>query len=457
MTRPRRVALVSLGCPKNQVDAELILGRLAAAGAEIVLDPEEADLLVVNTCAFIDSARVESIEALLAAEEWKARAPGRRVVAAGCLVQRSGAELAEGIPEIDALLGLDDVAAAPRVLAPRLPAIDPLDAPRGAARALFKAADPRRRVVGPPWSAYVKIAEGCDQTCAFCAIPTFRGKMRSRALDDVLDELRRLAREGVSEACLVAQDSTAYGRDLGLDDGLARLLRAAARLDEAPPWIRVHYLYPGRVSPALLAALAEGAPRIVEYVDMPLQHAHPATLRRMRRPGDAESHLRQLEELRRALPGAGVRSAFIVGFPGETDEEFEALEEFVGAAGFDAVGVFAYSHEEGTDAYGREDDVPQEVKAERRERLEEVALAAAHVRNEARVGQTLEVLVEGPAEDAEDGSLEARWRGQAPDVDGRVLIAAPAGPAPAAGSFARATIVGAAPTELSATLADDAR
>ena len=341
--RPRRrVALVSLGCPKNQVDSELMLGRLRAEGHELVESPDEADTLVVNTCSFIDRARAESIDALLDAAEWKKGAEGRQVVAAGCLVQRNGEELASELPEIDTMVGLDDIhdvgarieATSPAGAA-RLPALGSGSALRepagtasaGAATGLFSSADPRVSL-SPPWTAYVKIAEGCDQSCAFCAIPTFRGRMRSRSLDDLAAEMASLAAQGVVEANLVAQDSTGYGRDIGMRDGLAELVRHLDGLEEAPDWIRIHYLYPGRISHNFLEAVA-GARRIAPYIDLPLQHAHPDVLRRMRRPGNAESYLRQLESLRKAMPGAGMRSGFIVGFPGESEDEFAELCEFV--------------------------------------------------------------------------------------------------------------------------------
>ncbi len=444
MTRPRgRVALVNLGCPKNLVDGEILLARLRGAGWEPVDDPGEADVLVVNTCTFIDPARRESIEALLEAVAWKEARPGRRLVAAGCMVQAHAAELAREIGEIDAFVGLDELLEIDRKLAALRPS---LPAP-GPARRLFGANVPRLRRT-PPWTAWVKIAEGCDQACAFCSIPSFRGRQRSRRVEDVLTELRRLADEGVREANLVAQDSTGWGRDLGVDDGLARLVRGIGTANGMPPWVRVHYLYPGRITPALLEALAEAGP-IVEYVDLPLQHAHPAVLRRMRRPGTADSFRRQLEALENALPGAGVRTAFIVGYPGETDEEFQALLEFVEEGWFDVVGVFEYSREEGTPAAELPDDVPPEVKRERAARLAEAAEAVGWERNRARVGRELEILVEGPAEEA-PGRLAARWRGQAPEVDGRVLVAAPA-ESPAPGAIVRARITGVrSPHELEA-------
>jgi len=440
------VALVSLGCPKNQVDSELILGRLRAEGYEVVEDPAAADTLVVNTCAFIDKARAESVEALIDAVEWKKGRSGRRVVAAGCLVQRYGGELAGEIPELDALIGLDGI----QRIHQSLPAHDgalqllPGAAPAaGPATGLFDHTDPRLRL-SPAYTAFVKIAEGCNQKCAFCAIPTFRGRMRSRTIDDLGAELRQLAREGVVEANLIAQDSTGYGRDLGMREGLAELIESFERLDELPRWIRVHYLYPGRISRRLLEALSRST-RVVEYIDLPLQHAHRDTLQRMKRPGTAETHLAQLEELRRALPGAGVRSSFIVGFPGETEEEFEVLCAFVQAAGLDAVGVFEYSHEEETTAYPLADDVPGELKQERRQVLEEIASGVSFERNRARVGSVLELLVEGPSEESPRDAA-ARWRGQAPEVDGHVLLIGGSDTAP--GTLLRAEIVDAGPHEL---------
>lgn len=462
--RRRRVALVSLGCPKNQVDSELMLGRLRAEGHELVDDPDQADTLVVNTCSFIDRARAESVDALLDAAEWKKGAEGRQVVAAGCLVQRSGEELERELPEIDTLVGLDDIhdvglrieATAP-LGAARLPSLGSAPLPRepagtasaGAATGLFSSADPRVSL-SPPWTAYVKIAEGCDQSCAFCAIPTFRGRMRSRPLDDLSAEMANLAAQGVVEANLVAQDSTGYGRDIGMRDGLAQLVRHLDALDEAPDWIRIHYLYPGRISRAFLEAVA-GARRIAPYIDLPLQHAHPGVLRRMRRPGNAESYLRQLESLRQAMPGAGMRSGFIVGFPGEDDEAFSTLCEFVEEAGFDAAGVFTYSHEESTGAFDLEDDVPAELKEERREILEEIVASVAHERNRARIGTRLEVLLEGEAEERE-GHLQGRWAGQAPEVDGRVLVAGARALRP--GDRIEVTIEDAEPYELTGRPAD---
>ncbi len=446
-SKVHRVALVSLGCPKNQVDSELILGRMTAQGAEVVDDPEQADTLVINTCSFIDRAREESVETLLAAEAWKAARSGRRIIAAGCLVQRSGAELASELPAIDAFVGLDQIAAAGDLLrvveGSRAASFPPTFPAPVASTATFTHSDPRRRL-SPPWTAYVKIAEGCDQSCSFCAIPSFRGSMRSRPIGDLAAELRTLASEGVLEANLIAQDSTAYGRDLGLNDGLAKLVRTIDLLEQAPQWVRLHYLYPGRISEDLVEALATTR-RIVPYIDLPLQHASTRVLRRMKRPGSAESYLRQLERLREALPDAGVRSAFIVGFPGESEEDFRELLAFVAEAGFDTMGIFSYSREEGTPAWGLADDIPAELKKERHAELEETFLAAAYLSYEQRVGQSFEVLLEGVAEDDPTAAV-ARWKGQAPEVDGRVLLPGAAALPP--GRFARVRITAAAPLEL---------
>jgi len=444
VTRPRgRVALVNLGCPKNLVDGEILLARLRDAGWNPVDDPDDADVLVVNTCTFIDPARRESVEALLDAVAWKEARPGRRLVAAGCMVQAHARELAREIGEVDVFVGLDELLEIDRKLAARRPALPP----PGPARRLFGGSVPRLRRT-PPWTAWVKIAEGCDQACAFCAIPAFRGRQRSRPVPDVLEELRRLAGEGVREVNLVAQDSTGWGRDLGAEDGLAHLVAAIGAAEGMPGWVRIHYLYPGRITPALLEALA-GADRVVEYIDLPLQHAHPAVLRRMRRPGSVDSFRRQMRALGEALPGAGTRTAFIVGYPGETEEEFQALLEFVEEGWFDVVGVFEYSREEGTAAAALPDDVPPDLKRERAVRLAEAAEAVAWERNRARVGRELEVLVEGPADDA-PGRVAARWRGQAPEVDGRVLLAPSTAPPPP-GTVVRARITGVrAPHELEA-------
>ena len=411
-----RVGVVSLGCSKNLVDTEVMLGHLDAAGATFVTDPEEAEVLVVNTCAFIGEAREESVRAILEGAELKKTGRVKRLVVAGCMVQRYGEELRQSLPEVDAFLGLDELDRIVPAVRSDLPLFTAKTAP--ASTYLYGATTPRR-LATPSWTAYVKIAEGCDHTCSFCAIPSFRGTFRSRTPDSVAAEAETLARRGVREINLIAQDSSHYGRDRDDGDGLPGLLR---RLDAVPDlrWIRVHYLYPNTVTGALIDTMA-ALPRVVDYVDMPLQHAHPETLRRMRRGGSAESHLRLLERFRAAMPQGAMRTTLIVGFPGETEAEFEALLAFVEEAHFDHLGVFAYSHEEGTGAHVLADDVAPAVKEERRARLLTLQqdIVARHLA--AQVGRTHEVLVEGAHPETEH-LLVGRLATQAPDVDGSVLL-----------------------------------
>jgi ribosomal protein S12 methylthiotransferase len=333
-------------------------------------------------------------------------------------VQRYPRELKESLPEVDDWIGLDELhrvvqavadGSRPAEVAP--PAVEP-------SVYLYDHRTPRR-LATPPWTAFVKIAEGCDRTCSFCAIPSIRGAFRSRHADDVLLEAEALSRSGVREIGLISQDTSDYGRDLDLSDGLAALLE---RLDGVPDlrWIRVHYLYPNSVTDRLVETMAR-LPKVVEYVDLPLQHADPGVLKRMRRGGTGDAHLALLSRFRTAMPDAALRSTLIVGFPGETEEEFGRLLAFVAEARFDHLGAFAYSHEEGTPAFGLGDDVPAEVKEERRGRLMELQQDIAFRRNAERVGTRAEVLVEGAHPETEH-LLVGRTRGQALDVDGQVLV-----------------------------------
>jgi ribosomal protein S12 methylthiotransferase len=430
---PIRVGFVSLGCAKNLVDTEVMLGHLDRAGAAFVRDPAEADVLVVNTCGFIEAAREESIRAILEAAGHKTTGRLKRLVVAGCLVQRYPGEMQANLPEVDEWIGLDEL---PRVVEAVALARRGAHAPPGAVAVstyLYDHSTPRR-LATPPWTAFVKIAEGCDHTCSFCAIPSFRGKFRSRPVEDVFMEAVALARSGVREISLISQDTSDYGRDLGIRDGLVPLLE---RLDAVPDlrWIRVHYLYPNSVTDRLVEAMAR-LPKVVEYVDLPLQHAHPAMLRRMRRGGSAEGHLSLLSRFRAAMPQVALRTTFIVGFPGETEEEFRSLLDFVAEARFDHLGVFEYSHEDGTSAFGLEDDVPPEVKEDRRERLMALQQGIVFGRNEGRLGEEVELLVEGAHGETEH-LLVGRTRGQALDVDGQVLVNDGVAPA---GSFATVEI-----------------
>jgi ribosomal protein S12 methylthiotransferase len=429
-----KVGVISLGCSKNLVDTEVMLGHLDRAGCAFVQDVADADVLIVNTCGFIEAAREESIQTILDAAKLKSTGRLKRLVVAGCMVQRYRDELTRELEgDVDAFVGLDELdaiveatrAARPLPVAARsnLPILGQAkpSAPQVGnrlSRYLYDATTPRK-LATPPWTAFVKIAEGCDHTCSFCAIPSFRGSFRSRPANDIVAEAEALARRGVREINLIAQDSSHFGRDRGDDAGLAGLL---ARLDAVNDlrWLRVHYLYPNTVTDRLIDTMAR-CTRVVNYIDMPLQHADPGTLKRMRRGGSAESHLELLGRFRTAMPDAAMRSTFIVGFPGETEQEFDALLDFVRAARFDHLGVFAYSHEEGTFAERADDDVPEPLKNERRDRLMTVQQGIAFEQNEARVGTTVEVLVEGAHPETEH-LLVGRASTQAPDVDGQILL-----------------------------------
>jgi ribosomal protein S12 methylthiotransferase len=420
-----------------------MLGQLRARGYQIVSEPEQADVLVVNTCAFIDQAKQESVDAILELAQLKGRGRPRRLVVTGCLAQRYDAELREEIPEIDATLGTGQVDQI-------VTAVE--DGPTRASDAagsppswLYDHTLPRV-LSTPPYLAYVKISEGCDYLCSFCVIPQLRGRHRSRPVDDIVAEVRGLAERGVREVVLVAQDSTRYGRDLGLKDGLAELLR---QLDSIDPvhWIRVMYAYPETMSDVVLRAMAEGE-KVVKYVDMPLQHASPRLLERMRRPTGRGHLLGLVERVRDRIPGVALRTSFIVGFPGETEADFEQLLELVRQARFDNVGVFKYSDEESTAAFALPDKVSGRVKETRRRRLMSLQRGLSAQRNCQRVGEHVEVLVEGPHPESAL-LLQGRLASQAPEIDGSVLIGDGAA---APGSFVTCEVTEAHPYDLVARI-----
>ncbi len=438
------VHLVSLGCPKNTADSELMLGALVRAGFEVTLDPARAQVLLVNTCAFIEPAKKESIDAILEAAEAKRRGHGKRLVVAGCLAQRYGAELAEQFPEIDVMVGTGNFLDLPELLRrseqPELRAI-----PYAGAAHLLPAADAPRVRAGEWFSAYLKVSEGCDHRCAFCIIPKIRGRHESRRPEDVVEEARRLAEGGVRELNLIAQDLTAYGRDLSPRTSLAALLRQLARV-EGIRWIRLLYCYPNFVTDELLATIA-GEERVVKYIDIPLQHADDAVLRAMRRERSGEALRRLLERVRKAIPDVVLRTSFIVGFPGESEAAFANLMSFVREQQFDRVGVFTYSREENTAAWGMPDQVPARVKRRRRA---ELMLAQAEIslsKNRGLVGREVEVLVEGSAP-GRATRMRGRTAGQAPEIDGMVLLGGEAAP----GDFVRARIERAAAYDLHARI-----
>ncbi len=435
----KKVGFISLGCPKNLVDSEVMMGQLAREGYEITHDASEADTLVVNTCGFIDAAKKESIDAILEAARLKSEGKCKRLVVAGCLVERYRDELRAEIPEVDAFIGTSQVGditkvADERVNTRRLPIL-----PLGNQTATYLYDDSTPRVLATPSHfAYVKIAEGCDRPCAFCFIPQMRGHFRSRRFGSVVAEAKRLAEQGVKELILVAQDSSRYGEDLGEQDALAALMRELCRL-EGVEWVRVMYTYPTHISDAFLDALAT-EPKAVKYLDMPLQHASRNVLKLMKRGGSRASLERLIARVRERVPGIAVRTTFITGFPGETEEDFAELLAFIRNVEFDRVGVFTYSDEEGTPAYKLPDKVDAKIARKRRDRLMREQSRISLKRNRARVGQTVRVLFEG-ASDETDLLWQGRMETQAPEIDGCVLINdAPETSAPEPGDFVNVLI-----------------
>jgi ribosomal protein S12 methylthiotransferase len=410
------VGVVSLGCAKNLVDTEVMLGHLQRAGYEIVPDGQ-ARVVLVNTCGFIDRAKEESVDAILEAVERKRRGEIDRVVVAGCMVQKYGRELADEIPEVDTFIGLDELERAPDAAA-GLPTL-PRFTEKPLATRLYDEAAPRvlsrRRGY-----AYLKVGEGCDNPCTFCTIPQMRGRQRSRTIDSLVAEARALEAQGISELVLISQDTTRYGEDLGWKrQGLARLVEALLS-GTTFPWIRFLYAYPKTLDDSVLHLMAAN-PRFVPYVDIPLQHVSRPILARMRRGGDSTSYLEMIRKMRTTVPDVAIRTTFIVGFPGEGDSEFRELCEFVREAELDNVGVFTYSPEPGSGSEPLGDPVPPEEKDERRDFLLSLQRPIARRKNRTRIGQTLEAIVEGPCGES-DQLVEGRVRSQAPEIDGRLLV-----------------------------------
>jgi ribosomal protein S12 methylthiotransferase len=439
-----KIGFLSLGCPKNLVDGEVMLGMARDAGHEITSDSSSADVLVVNTCAFIDYAKEESINAILEMASLKRDGKCSRLVVTGCLAERYREELRKEIPEIDALLGTGEV---PHILDAIGDATDaagtgdslPVTAqaaplpfytkglrnqPAVANRAQTPSdyiydADTPRLLTTPRHFAYVKVAEGCDYTCAFCIIPTLRGSYRSRTIESIVREAHSLADRGVRELLLISQDTSFYGNDRGDRGALARLLRELNRV-VGLTWIRLLYLYPTTITDDVLAAMAE-CEKVCRYVDLPLQHASADVLRRMRRPGNRRTYDKLLARIRHCVPGVTLRTTFIVGFPGETEADFGELEAFVSETGFDHVGVFTYSHEEGTRAHVLPDDVPAGLKRKRRDHLMRLQKRIVASAQRARRGAEIDVMIDGPSPEHEL-VLQGRAEGQAPDIDAVVYL-----------------------------------
>lgn len=411
-----KIGMVSLGCAKNLVDTEIALGYLGNSGFQVVSDPKDAEVIVINTCGFIESAKQESIAAILEMAEYKKTGRCRALIVCGCLSARYREELTAEIPEIDGLLGIGEMDALPSVINQTLTGAKvtfirdqffPYDAPH-----------PARMLTENSGSTYLKIAEGCSHKCAFCAIPQIRGPFRSRDTDALIREAAALADAGIRELNVIAQDTTAFGRDQG-KNGTAALLR---RLDDEVPvdWIRLLYAYPTGIDDELLTVMAE-AKRIVPYLDIPLQHAAASVLRNMKRPGSQHWQLQLLNTIREALPDVVLRSAFIVGFPGETEADFDELLHFLDAARFDRVGIFPFSAEEDTPAFSMQPAVPEEVKQERYARAMALQKEIAAEKNRRYLGRTLPVLIERVSSESEL-VYEGRHPGQAPEVDGQVYV-----------------------------------
>lgn len=413
---PKRVGLVSLGCPKNQVDAEIMLGRLRAEGYEITPEAGEADAIIVNTCAFIDEAKRESIAAIFEATR-AMKESGGRVIVTGCLSQRHPAELAREMPEVAAFVPLGQVGLLSAAIAGTGVRLPVFPDPYGAT--WLDDATAVRVLVGSPGTAYVKISEGCDHQCAFCAIPSMRGRHRSRVADDVVREVEQLVAQGVKEAVLVSQDSSAYGQDRGEKHALARLLERLEQV-EGLRWVRVMYAYPNTLDDATLDAMGS-LPKTCRYLDIPLQHASRRVLADMKRGGSAASLAKLLEKARRKVDGLVLRTTFIVGFPTEQRADFDELLAFARDVEFDRLGTFTYSLQEGTVAHPMGDPVPEEEKESRRAELMEQQAGISRRLNEKLVGRTVDVLVEGAHPESEH-LLAARWQGQAPEVDGLVIV-----------------------------------
>ncbi len=444
-----KIGFLSLGCPKNLVDGEVMLGIARDAGHELTRDAADAEVLVVNTCAFIDRAKQESIDAILEMAEHKKNGNCARLVVTGCLAERYRDELKKEIPEIDAVLGTGEVPDILTAIGDRAGIRDAGSGFRFSDETkplrLFRAqdfADPESRtphpdtrtasvptyiydadtprlLTTPSHYAYVKIAEGCDYTCAFCIIPTLRGNYRSRPAESIVREARALAARGVRELLLISQDTTFYGIDRGERGALARLLRELNTI-EGLDWIRLLYLYPTTITDDVLDAMAE-CDKVCRYVDLPLQHASAAVLKRMRRPGNRKTYDALLQRIRDRVPGVALRTTLIVGFPGETEDDYQELERFVADTRFDHVGVFTYSHEDGTRAFAFSDDVPAAVKRRRRNALMAKQKQIVARMQKARIGTDVDLLIDGPSSEHEL-VLQGRLEGHAPDIDPVVYL-----------------------------------
>jgi ribosomal protein S12 methylthiotransferase len=444
-TRPQKVGFVSLGCPKNLVDSEVMMGMLARAGAELTRRAEDADVIVVNTCSFIDSAQQESVNTILEMAGHKTAGRAKKLVVAGCLVERFRDQIRKDIPEVDAVVGtgelvniLSATGIAPAPLQSNSPFVVLNSRPEGDARAAqgrfsretwdgaiadlpnyLYDEDTPRILATPGHLAYIKIAEGCDHPCTFCIIPQLRGQFRSRRFESVIAEAERLAQSGVREVTLIGQDTTCYGEDFGLKDGLALLLEKLAGVDDLR-WVRFLYAYPNKITGKLLETIA-AQEKICSYMDVPLQHASASVLKRMKRGGGSDVFLKSIEKMRRVIPDLTLRTSFIVGFPGETEKEFEELCDFVREAQFDWMGAFSYSDQDGARAYDLDKKhSPREIER-RRKHLMSIQRQISKKKKKALVGREFDLLLEGESEETEL-LLEGRTPMHAPEIDGKVFV-----------------------------------
>ena len=431
LKKATRIGFVSLGCPKNLVDSEVMLGTLSEQGYEITTDQASADVIVVNTCGFIDSAKEESVDTILEMARLKEEGPCKKLVVAGCLAQRYREEIQKEIPEIDFVFGPDELGSI--LEAVQLEGDDPV--PELSIDALYTSREVPtipRILTTPSHMAYLKISEGCDHTCAFCAIPSFRGSFRSRSVEDLVAEARGLADGGVREIIIVSQDTLAYGKDLGMTDGIGRMLEGLITIDGLT-WIRLLYCYPNLLSDSLIRLIG-GEEKLCNYFDIPYQHASPPILERMRRGGGRPVFEKQVERIRTLVPGAGLRTSFIVGFPGETESDFQELVQFVDSVRFDNLGVFVYSDEEGTFAENLDCKVPRDLAVERRDVLMEKQAGISRKELQKLIGRKVPVLLEGVSSES-DLLLEGRMETQAPEIDGKMLITDTSEEQPESGRF----------------------
>lgn len=432
MATQKTIGMISLGCPKNQVDAELMLDKLARAGFAISGDIEGCDAVIVNTCGFIEAAKVEAIENILDMAEYKKSGDIQKLIVTGCLSERYQYDIRKEMPEVDAVVGIGENANIVQIVDEVLGG----DLVEAFADKELLPLTGGRVLTTPDYWAYLKIGDGCSNNCAFCAIPEIRGKFRSRSIEDIVDEAKTLAAQGVKEVVLISQDTSLYGRDLYKENKLPELLTAISEVGGIE-WIRFLYCYPERIGDELLDVMATN-PKVCHYLDIPLQHADKSVLRGMHRPGDRETFENLIKKIREKVPDMVIRTTVMTGFPGETDEQFEELAEFVKAMKFDNLGCFAFSPEEGTVAAEREDQIDEEVKVHRQDLIMQLQHDIVLENNKKFLGKTLKVLVDGY--NSYDDTYVGRFYGQVPDIDGTVLFTSPRELMP--GEFVDVTVLG---------------